>query len=179
MIWYLAGQEQFKRIWPDYLIDSNAGIIVFDITNRESFINVKNWYNTITRVAIPNLILILAGNKVDLEADREVSHEEGQSLANEFGVSYIETSAKTNEKIDDVFEWVALQIINLKIVPDGMPMTGGVIKKDSAYLISEPQLAFLRQYFTKQLDYVVDKHESQKFLKYLDILKSIEKKEVP
>lgn len=179
MIWDIAGQEQFKRIWPDYLIDSNAGIIVFDITNRESFINIKNWYNTITRVALPNLILILAGNKVDLEADRVVSHEEGQSLANELGVSYIETSAKTNEKIEDVFEWVALQIINLKIVPDGIPMTGEVIKKDSAYLISEPQLVFLRQYFTKQLDYVVDKHESQKFLKYLDLLKSIEKKEVP
>lgn len=177
MIWDLAGQDQFKRLMPDYLTDSNAGIIVFDITNRESFENVKNWYNTITRVALPSILLILAGNKVDLEAERVVSTEEGQNLAKELGISYIETSAKRNEKINDVFEWVALEILNMKIVPDGLPMTDELIKKDSLFFISGPQLEFFRRYFIKQADYIIDKQESKKILKYLDLLKSIEKNE--
>ncbi len=178
MLWDLAGQEQFKRLMPDYLTDSNAGIIVFDITSRESFDNVKNWYNIITRVALPSIVLILAGNKVDLEVDRVVSTEDGQNLAKELGISYIETSAKTNEKIDDVFEWIALEIINRKIIPDGIPIIDEVIKKESVYFISGPQLEFLRQYFIKQADFIIDKQESQKLIKYLDLLKSIEKNEV-
>ena len=178
MIWDLAGQEQFKRLMPDYLTDSNAGIIVFDITNKESFENVKNWYNIITRVALPSIVLILAGNKVDLDADRVVSTKEGQDLAKELGISYIETSAKTNEKIDDVFEWIALEILNRKIIPDGIPIMDEVIKKESVYFISGPQLEFLRQYFIKQTDFIIDKQESQKLIKYLDLLKLIEKNEV-
>jgi len=177
MIWDLAGQEQFKRLMPDYLTDSNAGIIVFDITSRESFDNVKNWYNIITRVALPSIVLILAGNKVDLESERVVSTKECHNLAKELGISYIETSAKTNEKIDDVFEWIALEIINRKIIPDGIPILDEVIKKESVYFISGPQLEFLRQYFIKQADFIIDKQESQKILKYLDLLKSIEKNE--
>ena len=178
MIWDLAGQEQFKRLMPDYLTDSNAGIIVFDITNKESFENVKNWYNIITRVALPSIVLILAGNKVDLDADRVVSTKEGQDLAKELGISYIETSAKTNEKIDDVFEWIALEILNRKIIPDGIPIMDELIKKESVYFISGPQLEFLRQYFIKQTDFIIDKQESQKLIKYLDLLKLIEKNEV-
>ncbi|GAG85899.1 unnamed protein product, partial [marine sediment metagenome] len=106
------------------------------------------------------------------------STKECHDLANELGISYIETSAKANEKIEDVFEWIALEIINQKILPDGLPMTDELINKESVFFISAPQLEFIRQYFIKQTDFIIDKQESQKILKYLDLLKLIEKNEV-
>ena len=111
IIWDLAGQAQFKRIRPSYLAESGAGILVFDVSNRESFENIKNWYNEITKSAPPDIFLILAGNKTDLENTRVVSHTEGEALAKELGISYIETSAKNGENINEAFKVLALQLI--------------------------------------------------------------------
>lgn len=111
VIWDLAGQPQFKRIRPSYLANSGAGILVFDVTDRESFNNIKNWYREIRNDAPSNIFLILAGNKIDLKDQREVSHSEGKALAEELGISYIETSAKTGENINETFKMLALQLI--------------------------------------------------------------------
>ncbi len=175
MIWDLAGQSQFERLWPDYLTDSRAGIIVFDITNRESFEHVKKWYDIITRVALPHIDLILVGNKVDLSTSRDVSTEEGIELAKELGIYYIETSAKTNENVDDVFEWIALQIINMNIEEIKDTLFDKQIKEGSKFIISSPQLKILNQYFTKQFDFCIGKSDTKDIIKYLDILKAIEK----
>ncbi|MFX1569125.1 MAG: GTP-binding protein [Promethearchaeota archaeon] len=175
MIWDLAGQSQFERLWPDYLTDSRAGIIVFDITNRETFDNVKKWSDIITRVALPHIVLILVGNKVDLDTSRVVSTEEGMELAKELGVYYMETSAKTNENIDDVFEWIALQIINTNIEEVKDTIFDKQIEEGSKFIISSPQMKILNQYFTKQLDYCIGKSDSKEILRYLDILNVIEK----
>jgi len=175
MIWDLAGQSQFQRLWPDYLTDSRAGIIVFDITNRESFNNVKKWYNIIKEVAFENIVLILVGNKVDLDISREITTEEGMNLAKDLGVFYMETSAKTNENIDDVFEWIALQIINTNIEEVKDTILDKQIEEGNKFIISSPQLKILNQYFTKQLDYCIGKSDTKEIIKYLDILKSIQK----
>jgi len=111
VIWDLAGQEQFKRIRPSYLAESGAGILVFDVSNRESFENIRNWYNEIIKSAPPDIFLILAGNKTDLEEKRVVSHSEGEDLAKELGISYIETSAKKDQNINEAFKMLALQLI--------------------------------------------------------------------
>jgi small GTP-binding protein len=111
VIWDLAGQAQFKRVRMSYLANAEAGILVYDVTNRESFENVdKNWYNEIKKVS-PNIALILVGNKIDLKEDRVVSTEEGESLSRKLKLTYIETSAKTGENINDAFKMLALQII--------------------------------------------------------------------
>ena len=175
MIWDLAGQSQFERLWADYLTDSRAGIIVFDITNRESFEHVKKWYDIITRVALPHIVLILVGNKVDLNTSRDVSAEEGMELAKELGIYYMETSAKTNENVNDVFEWIALQIINMNIEEVKDTLFDKQIKEGSKFVISSPQMKILNQYFTKQLDFCIGKSDSKEIIKYLDILKAIEK----
>ncbi len=175
VIWDLAGQPQFQRIWPDYLTDSNAGIIVFDITVRESFENVKKWYNIITRVARPTLVLILCGNKVDLKENRAITSEEGKALARELGIFYMETSAKENIHIDDVFEWIALQILDKNITVERVPLPKKTQIEKSEFIISEAQLQLLNQHFTEQSKYVINKEESQKILKLLELLKTIEK----
>ncbi|MFW9866348.1 MAG: GTP-binding protein [Candidatus Thorarchaeota archaeon] len=175
MIWDLAGQSQFQRLWPDYLTDSRAGIIMFDITDRESFENVKKWYNIIKEVAFPNIVLILVGNKLDLEHIREIPKEQGMELAKELGMNYIETSAKTNENIDDVFEWVALQIINLNIDEAKDTLLDKQIEDGDKFVISSPQLKILNQYFTKELNYCIGQSDTKEIIKYLDILNAIQK----
>ncbi|MFX0008508.1 MAG: GTP-binding protein, partial [Candidatus Hermodarchaeota archaeon] len=175
MIWDLAGQSQFERLWPDYLTDSRAGIIVYDITSRESFEHVKKWYDIITRVALPHIVLILVGNKVDLNSSRVVSSEEGLELAKKWGIYYMETSAKTNENIYDVFEWIALQIINMKIDEVKDTLFDKKMDEGLKFIISSPQLKILNQYFMKNLDYCIGKNDTKEIIKYLDILKAIEK----
>ena len=175
MIWDLAGQSQFQRLWPDYLTDSRAGIIVYDITNRESFENVKKWYDIITEVAFQNIVLILVGNKVDLDESREISTDEGMELAKNLGIYYMETSAKTNENVEDVFEWIALQIINMNVEEVKGTILDKQIEEGNKFIISSLQLKKMNEYFSKQLDYCIGKSDTKEIIKYLDILKAIQK----
>ncbi|MFX1376819.1 MAG: Rab family GTPase [Promethearchaeota archaeon] len=178
MIWDLAGQNQFQRLWPDYLTDSHAGIIVYDITNRESFENVKKWYDIIKKVAFPNIVLILVGNKIDLADSRQIELDEAVELARDLGIFYIETSAKTNENIDGVFEWIALQIINMKVEDEKDTIGKKQIEEGRKFIISSPQLNILNQYFSKQLDYCIGKSDTKEIVKYLDLLKMIQKNQL-
>ncbi|MBD3213943.1 MAG: DUF4268 domain-containing protein [Candidatus Lokiarchaeota archaeon] len=112
VIWDLAGQPQFKRIRPTYVANSGAGILVYDVTDRDSYDNIINWYKEIKKAAPPDIFLILAGNKIDLEEERVVSRAEGEALAKELELSYIETSAKTGENVNETFKMLALQLIH-------------------------------------------------------------------
>ena len=178
MIWDLAGQNQFQRLWTDYLTDSRAGIIVFDVTNRETFESVKKWYDIITKVALPDITLILVGNKVDLNDSRVISTEQAVKLAKDLSIYYMETSAKTNENIKKVFEWIALQIININIEVVKETIFDKQIEEGSKFIISSPQLKMLNTYFTKQLDFCIGKSDTKEVIKYLDVLKSIQGKKV-
>jgi small GTP-binding protein len=115
VIWDLAGQAQFKRVRLKYLANAIAGILVYDVTNRASFENIdENWYKEIKK-ASPNVALILVGNKIDLKNERVVSREEGELLSEKLKLTYMETSAKTGENINDAFKMLALQIIKKHI----------------------------------------------------------------
>ena len=87
----------------------------------------------------------------------------------------METSAKTNENIDDVFEWIALQIINKNIETLKDTLLDKRVEDSSKYIISGPQLKLLNQHFTKQLDYCIGTRDTKDIIKYLDMLKTIEK----
>ena len=110
VIWDLAGQAQFKRVRHTYLGNAEAGILVYDVTRQDTFENIEGWFKEIKSVS-PNISLILVGNKIDLEGKRIICIEKGEELSKKLNLSYIETSAKTGENINDAFKMLALQMI--------------------------------------------------------------------
>ncbi len=117
VIWDLAGQAQFKRVRMSYVENAEAGLLIYDVTRKETLDNLENWHKEII-TASPTISLILVGNKIDLTEKRQVSTEEGQGLALKLGLTYIETSAKTGENINDAFKMLALQIIKRFVVTE-------------------------------------------------------------
>ena len=107
-IWDLHGGEFFRKLVKSYYHGSDAFLIVFDITSRESFDDVKFWICSIRETDFPQPVLIvLAGNKSYLYTERKVTKDEAESFATENGINYFETSAKNNEGLDDVFTYIA------------------------------------------------------------------------
>lgn len=110
-LWDVAGQERFRSITSIYFRRCNAIIILFDITNRESFDNVKKWISEIDKYDCANIEKILVGNKCDLEQKRVVSIEDAKKFANNMDMMYVETSAKKSTHINDLFENIIKKII--------------------------------------------------------------------
>ena len=102
-IWDTAGQERFRAITAPYYRNVHGTILVYDITNRESFNHLNKWITDIDKYSRENVSKILIGNKTDLQAERKVSYDEGQQLAKDQGFHFIEISAKTTDNIEDVF----------------------------------------------------------------------------
>jgi len=98
-MWDTAGQERFRTITSSYYRGAHGVIIVFDVTDRESFKNVPMWMGEVERYARPGCPMILVGNKRDLADRREVSFEEAKAFAKENELVYTETSAKNDPSI--------------------------------------------------------------------------------
>ena len=103
-IWDTAGQEQFRSITRAYYKNAVCALVVYDITNKESFESAKQWIDDCKNYMAKNVIIFLVGNKIDLENKRQVTKEEGQELAEVYGLLFMETSAKSGDKVNDVFK---------------------------------------------------------------------------
>lgn len=101
-IWDTAGQEKFKSISRAYYRQSSCVLLVFDLTNKDSFNHISSWLNDVNSLC-SNPSIILVGNKSDLNNDRTVSTEEAQSYAETNKIPYIETSAKDGTNITEAF----------------------------------------------------------------------------
>lgn len=106
-IWDTAGQESFRSITRGYYRSAAAALLVYDITNLQSFRNVTKWLEEARMYGNPNLEIILVGNKSDLEIERKVTYDEGAALARSHGLQFLEVSAKTANKVEDAFKQVA------------------------------------------------------------------------
>ncbi|MEM3585792.1 MAG: Rab family GTPase [Candidatus Jordarchaeaceae archaeon] len=104
--WDLGGQEQYRTLRRFYLSGARGCIIVFDVTNPTSFEHVVNWHDDVVKIC-GNVPCFLVGNKIDLKNERRVSRSVGSELASKLGLSFFETSAKTGESVDDLFEIMA------------------------------------------------------------------------
>ncbi|GFE55594.1 Ras-related Rab protein [Babesia ovis] len=112
-IWDTAGQERYRTLAPMYYRGSSAAVIVYDITLRESFQQAKGWIQELQSHVDPNIVLALAGNKVDLESSREVSREVAEEFANANNCLFMETSAKDGDMVQELFTEIA------KAIPKG------------------------------------------------------------
>ncbi len=129
-IWDTAGQERFLSITKSYYRAVNTVLIVFDITHRKSFLNVKKWLKEIKNNGLENPIVFLVGNKIDSNEKRQINYDEAFQLAEENNIEYIECSAKTNNNIYSLFERLAEKTINDK--KDTLKMNTYKIKKDES-----------------------------------------------
>jgi len=109
-IWDTAGQERFRTITSSYYRGAHGIIIVYDVTDRESFNNVKNWMLEIEKYAMDNVNKLLVGNKCDLSAKKVVSFDEGKELADSFKIGFVETSARNSHNVEQAFHQMASEI---------------------------------------------------------------------
>jgi len=102
-IWDTAGQESFRSITRSYYRDAAGALLVYDITRRESFNHLTRWLEEARQNGNPNMTIMLIGNKNDLEHRRAVSTKEGEMFAQENGLVFLETSAKTAANVETAF----------------------------------------------------------------------------
>jgi small GTP-binding protein len=109
-IWDTAGQERYHSLAPMYYRGAQAAIVVYDITSYESFDRAKKWVKELQRQGNPNIVIALAGNKVDLAQKRKVDTEEAQSYSDENVILFMETSAKTAANVNELFVAIAKKL---------------------------------------------------------------------
>jgi len=109
-IWDTAGQERFRTITSAYYRGAMGIMLVYDITQEKSFENIKNWIRNIEENASTDVEKMLLGNKCELNEKRQVTKERGEQLAIEYGIKFLETSAKNSINVEEAFFTLARDI---------------------------------------------------------------------
>ena len=110
IFWDTAGQERFRTITSAYYRGANGTIVMFDLTNRESFKNVNQWCEDAAKYANKNTKLLLIGSKCDQESKRVISYDEGWNLASKYNIKYYEVSALNNVNVSESIESIVSEI---------------------------------------------------------------------
>ncbi|XP_075753760.1 ras-related protein Rab-8B isoform X2 [Pelodiscus sinensis] len=130
-IWDTAGQERFRTITTAYYRGAMGIMLVYDITNEKSFDNIKNWIRNIEEHASSDVERMILGNKCDMNEKRQVSKEKGEKLAIDYGIKFLETSAKSSINVEEAFFTLARDImtkLNRKMNDNSSPGAGGPVK---------------------------------------------------
>uniref|UniRef100_A0A8C7FF29 RAB6A, member RAS onco family n=1 Tax=Oncorhynchus kisutch TaxID=8019 RepID=A0A8C7FF29_ONCKI len=117
-LWDTAGQERFRSLIPSYIRDSAAAVVVYDITNVNSFQQTTKWIDDVRTERGSDVIIMLVGNKTDLADKRQVAIEEGERKAKELNVMFIETSAKAGYNVKQLFRRVAAALPGMESTQD-------------------------------------------------------------
>ncbi|GBG32223.1 Ras-related protein Rab-18 [Hondaea fermentalgiana] len=127
-IWDTAGQERFRTLTSSYYRGAQGIILTYDVTRRDTFEHVNQWLEEVgkyTPGGTKDVILVLVGNKVDLEEQRRVSTREGEAWARQRGMLFIETSAKTKLGVKQVFQELVQKILDSPTLLEGTAASGG------------------------------------------------------
>lgn len=111
-IWDTAGQERFRTITSSYYRGAHGIIVVYDVTDSESFNNVKQWLSEIERYASENVNKLLVGNKCDLAHKKQVEYDQAKTFADNLDIPFLETSAKNATNVEKAFLTMAAEIKN-------------------------------------------------------------------
>ena len=110
-IWDPAGQERFKNIIASYYRGAHGILLIYDVTDKDSFKNLSNWLIEIEKNASKNVLKVLIGNKTDLEDKRVITYNQGKEFADTYGLKFIETSAKKNLNVTEAFETLGRELM--------------------------------------------------------------------
>ncbi|KAM5229278.1 ras-related protein Rab-17 [Ctenodactylus gundi] len=115
-IWDTAGQEKYHSVCHLYFRGANAALLVYDITRKDSFHKAQQWLEELEKEFPPGeVVVMLVGNKTDLSEKREVTFQEGQEFAESKSLLFMETSAKLNHHVFEVFSAVAQELLQRKV----------------------------------------------------------------
>eukprot|EP00545_Synedropsis_sp_CCMP1620_P008158 CAMPEP_0119012936 /NCGR_PEP_ID=MMETSP1176-20130426/7707_1 /TAXON_ID=265551 /ORGANISM="Synedropsis recta cf, Strain CCMP1620" /LENGTH=211 /DNA_ID=CAMNT_0006965975 /DNA_START=54 /DNA_END=689 /DNA_ORIENTATION=- len=110
-IWDTAGQERFRTITSAYYRGADGIIMVYDVTSQESFDHVNDWLKEVNRYAAEGTVKLLVGNKSDRTADKVVEEEQAKEFADDLGIAFLETSAKSAKNVEEAFLTMAGELI--------------------------------------------------------------------
>ncbi|TQN71123.1 Ras-related protein Rab6, partial [Colletotrichum shisoi] len=106
-LWDTAGQERFRSLIPSYIRDSSVAVVVYDISNAKSFQNTRKWIDDVRAERGNDVIIVLVGNKTDLNDKREVTTQQGEEEAKKNNLMFVETSAKLGHNVKTLFKRIA------------------------------------------------------------------------
>ncbi|KAM7367063.1 hypothetical protein PAMP_014988 [Pampus punctatissimus] len=128
-VWDTAGQERFRTITQSYYRSAHGAMITYDITRRSTFDSVAEWIREVELYGASNVVLVLIGNKCDLEQDREVLFEEACNLAKDRGIlAALETSAKESQNVEEAFMMMARELLSR----NGLHVQQGDVESNSS-----------------------------------------------
>jgi len=130
-LWDTAGQERFRSLIPSYIRDSTVAVVVYDVTNVNSFQQTSKWIDDVRSERGNDVIIMLVGNKTDLSDKRQVSIDEGERKAQDLNVMFIETSAKTGYNVKQLFRRVAAALPGMEIKEQTEAMVDVNLEKPS------------------------------------------------
>ncbi|XP_030380994.1 ras-related protein Rab-21 [Scaptodrosophila lebanonensis] len=142
-IWDTAGQERYHALGPIYYRGSDGALLVYDITDHDSFLKVKSWVRELKQMRGSEIVLIIVGNKTDLEEQRAVVYDTATQYARTVGAQYMETSAKDNEGVSEVFELLTQLMIEhhhgkQEDEPNSLRLQSGVTTSSARALVVGP-----------------------------------------
>lgn len=109
-LWDTAGQERFRSLIPSYIRDSSVAVVVYDISNAKSFAQTRKWVDDVRSERGNDVIIVLVGNKTDLNDKREVTVAQGEEEAKKHNLMFIETSAKVGHNVKPLFKKIAVAL---------------------------------------------------------------------
>ena len=110
-LWDICGSERFRRVIPNFYRNASGAVVAYDISDKWSFDQVKTWIEDVKAYSNTEINIVIVGTKCD-RLDRKVTEEEGKKLADELGVKYFETSAKTGYNVNEAYNFLIKEIID-------------------------------------------------------------------
>ena len=145
LLYDTAGQEKFRSLIPMYTRDANIILLVYDISNKDSFTNLSLWLKDLTNVNMEEVIICIVGNKIDLNDKRAVNTEEGKKFAEEHDFIFQEISAKTGEGFSDLFYKNLFEQIRFKFRPGGQMPPSEIINDIKFNIDQDENKAILKK----------------------------------